>query len=649
VRRLTLLSLIGVALVLAWVVVGRAPDSDEPSTGRESWIHAPVGAETAAALEGRRPAPEPRGASSGTADDERVPVVQLDPAPWHLLARAEDQEKKPIPGATIAVWLSEGFRTEFLGEARTGEDGLVDFDLSALAKRTRNDLARVDLLGWAFAPGHYLRRGMPRTVGVLPRGSLEPGRWRMTFDLEKARIASGRVLDPQGAGLGSVDVTIPYAEALPKRLPPRVFTAPDGRYALPVDEPVRTCVTAQMRGFLRVDSDWFDPVGADVVVPDLRLEPMGTVPGVARFPDGSPVAGLTLAVWHSHFDAHTYVWTPRLGPIVARTDEEGRFTLALPSLDRSEAERPYKVQLGGPYDQRGIVLDSRANSHVLTFAPHRLRLQIEDELGVPLSGLGVSFEGKHGMTEAYSRGQTDGEGETSLFVSPGATGEIRFLAAGNRLFRRPLNVPAEGNESAHRIEVPDPRDLGALALRLEAPEGMPIERAELRISTADGIPLVTEAVGEGMARVPLPAGTYRGLIVARGLDWFPGSPSTVATQDIAPRFLITTGETLERTVVWTDTARLSVRARSRDGGEPVKWRTWVQGNSTKQEWLSWQRSISSPFGGELPWDETLYSSLFEPGAYVLHIEAEGHRPWQKDIRATAGRIEHIDVELERAR
>ena len=122
----------------------------------------------------------------------------------------------------------------------------------------------------------------------------------MDFELQKSRVAAGRVVDERGLGLASVEVSVgspgeqrtEYQEAL-------AFTAPDGRYVLPLAASGQSNVVADLRGYQRAASASFQPKGnGDVRVPDLALAPLPPVPGIARFADGSPVAGLTLTVWH---------------------------------------------------------------------------------------------------------------------------------------------------------------------------------------------------------------------------------------------------------------------------------------------------------------------------------------------------------------
>ena len=116
------------------------------------------------------------------------------------------------------------------------------------------------------------------------------------------------------------------------------FTAPDGRYVLPLTASEKSNVVAELRGYQRAASAWFDPKGtADVRVRDLALSPREPVPGIARFTDGAPVAGLTLTVWHGSLNAHPSAWSPSLGPMAARTDASGRFALALPPLPPDDA------------------------------------------------------------------------------------------------------------------------------------------------------------------------------------------------------------------------------------------------------------------------------------------------------------------------
>jgi hypothetical protein len=640
VRFVGLLALAAAALLVVLYFGGgewnftRAPARDTPA-GR------PAPAAETAALRGSRaggalPTP-PKG-------EKTTPRAEGDPAPWHLLARVNDDQGQAIAGATVTIWLARDQDYEFVREARTGAEGQVDLDLSVLVGRTRNHLARRRLLGWAFAPGHVLPSGMPCKIHWLFPNHVEPGVWRMDFELQKSRVAAGRVVDERGLGLASVQVSVGSPEEQrPDFLETSVFTAPDGRYVLPLTTTEKSNVVAAVRGYQRAASGWLQPKGTgDVRVPDLALAPLEPVPGIARFPDGSPVAGLTLTVWHGSLNPHGSTWSPSLGPITARTDASGRFALALPPLPPDE-EEPYRFVLEGRAGAMGIPLERDAKLHALTLPPHRLRVRVQDDRAAPLSGLELSFVA---LPPAWA--VTDAEGEASLFLSPGTVGEIHFLAAGNQLVRRAVNVPAEGNESVLRIEVPDVRDMGALDLRLTAPEGLAIPHAQLTIRSGV-VEITTEPLKDGRVRVPLPAGTYRGSLLARRLDWFPGSPATFASMDVPESFVIRGGTTLERTEAWTRTARLSVRAHPRELGEPVKWRTWLQRAGEKDQLILLETSPGDIAGEPLPWNELLYSSLVEPGAYVFHIDADGYRPWQREVQLTHAHLEHVDVELERAK
>ena len=229
---------------------------------------------------------------------------------------------------------------------------------------------------------------------------------------------------------------------------------------------------------------------------------------------------------------------------------------------------------------------------------------------------------------------TDAEGEASLFLAPGTVGEIQFLAAGNQLVRRAVTVPAEGNESVLLIAVPDVRDMGVLDLRLAAPEGLSIAHAQLTIRSA-GIEVVTEQLRNGSVRVPLPAGTYSGSLLARNLKWVPDAPATFASMDVVEPFVIRGGTTLERTEAWTRTARLSARVRPREPAEPVTWKAWLQPASGEDEPVLLKATEQDIAGEARPWNETLYSNLLEPGAYVFHLEAEGYQPWQREVEPYA--------------
>jgi len=99
----------------------------------------------------------------------------------------------------------------------------------------------------------------------------------------------------------------------------------------------------------------------------------------------------------------------------------------------------------------------------------------------------------------------------------------------------------------------------------------------------------------------------------------------------------------------TRTARLSVRARPSEPAEPVDWKARLQPASGKDEPVPLTATEPDVAGAPLPWNETLYSSLLEPGAYVFHVEAPGYQPWQREVQLTSGRLERIDVVLERAK
>lgn len=641
-RYVAVLALIAVALALVFIAW---PNLDAPSPGRRAEAKSTAAdLERATVLEsapGRASSPSPVAATVS----DQVGTPSAVPARWHLLARVRGEEGEGIAGATVALWLTDGTRYEFLRDAQTGPDGTVDVDLTSLASRTRNRLARQRIMGWAFVAGHASSRGEPVQSAVLSEESLEPGRWRMTLDVFKWPVIHGRIVDAEGRGLGFVHCRIAYEGEVPdERVYALAYSAPDGRFAVPnVSPTVRQLLLADLRGHRRARSAWFKPEDADVIVPDIRMELFERVPGMVRFPDGSPVVGLTLPVWRvdESLGGCMIPWRPDFAPIVVRTDDAGRFSLALSPLDSSEEDRPYQVQLRGRSERRGIELDWKAPSHVLTLQPHRLRVQIHDEQGVPLPGVGVAF---HGKPDVKSEGETDSDGETSLFPLPGSSGEIRFLAIGNQLVRRPVDIPRESNESVQRFTVSDPDDLGTLVVRLVSPDGLPIESAELQATTTDGITVAARWFCKGVAMVSLPAGTYVVSVRANLLPWFPEGRRLWSTQAFTTH-VVRAGETLDCAVLWTRTAGLSLLARPRGDAAAVLRTATLKAKDGKRHDFYWDRP-SDPTDARLPWHETVYAEdVFEPGDYTLVLETEDHAVVQRDVRLVHGKIEHVEVEL----
>ena len=151
---------------------------------------------------------------------------------------------------------------------------------------------------------------------------------------------------------------------------------------------------------------------------------------------------------------------------------------------------------------------------------------------------------------------------------------------------------------------------------------------------------------EGRVRVPLPAGTYQGRILARKLDWFPGSPAAFASMDLAQPFVVRGGATLELhgaldahgAVLRSGPPARGRRARGLEDLAAARRRQGRTGPPVDGHAGAGPRCVASR------WNESSIRTSSRPTPTCFASTPDGYLPWHRDVQLVHGRLEHVDVD-----
>jgi hypothetical protein len=555
--------------------------------------------------------------------DEPTPALPTIPAGADL--------GPPIAGARVDVWLEHPSDFERLGSGETGADGRVVFQLRALAWRSTSQLARARVHVEAYAPLHFASRFRLRDPEPLLDDELEPRALGFLVVLEAGRAARGRVLLPGGAPAPRAKVVSEGRSDL---------ADPDGRYALPLPAHGSLRVSASAPGYGPDELVLCETGGTeDVVLADLRLERLPTIPGVVRHEDGTPVADFSFVLVHQPRTRRHCEWTS--GGL--RTDERGCFEVPASTHEGGAgACDGYLLRLGDLRLHRLAVVDEeRDGALTVTLLPTLLFVTLLDERRVPLPGETVRVDGR-GCAFLPAEGVTDARGQVCLPVPSGARVRLLAVLAGGHVATAEFDVPEVGRASRCVLRAPPRGPLGRLALRARRADGRDPGAVRVTVLSPWGPPVATPRLRPAAPPLWLPAGTYNLSAVAVTLhdDWGPREVQIRTELELDSPVEVRPCETTTATLTLRKTAGLALVVSLPERGELPSGATCVledlDGRSLPPENLGrWLRA--SEVHGD-PTAPRIVPSLLEPGRYRVTFSAPGYRTFADTVVLEADRL-----------
>jgi len=276
---------------------------------------------------------------------ELQPVKEAEPEdsglrPASVSGLVRDEERNPLPGATLELVVGEGVSSGWPAEAqysgRTGQDGQY---------RIENINVFGDGSLTASAEGYVTQRTFDpaeKTISSLLLRRIEPG-GDYTFHFMLSPIGSvvaGRVVDSSRAPIAGARVEVADHRGLPTDLRWKqgamvTITDTEGRFS--IDLPGRgPCVLhVRKRGY---GSGYFPNIRANSKRLELVLYKGGTIAGRVMTRSGNPVIGTPIRAY-AEVEAGLWYGTPTV-----RTDENGEYRIEdLPDGFTYRVRLPYKL------------------------------------------------------------------------------------------------------------------------------------------------------------------------------------------------------------------------------------------------------------------------------------------------------------------
>ena len=603
--------------------------------------------------------------AGGDEFDARVePAPAAPSAECVLLGRVLDAAGDPIPGAVVYVdWR---FVSIDVPAAVADADGRVEVRVPGVVARRFRE-GEVRFKASATAEGFRQATRSVEVQGAMPDFASSYPDFRIT--LERGDEWLVRVVDDSGAGVrGHVVLSnVETGEETRGKLDGA------GVYRVPFDAEgfYYASVAAPGVGFRCLGPFALEP-GAHVDGGTVVVAETSRLSGIVRSPDGSPMPGLSVRAYPADVEgllARGFERIPRPGdsswsppapgaveglatcPGAAwgevRTDETGRFRF------RGLAPGQYELVtwLEGPV-RHGVF--PTGSSVELIDGRHILHGRVIDAEGLPVPGAEVSIlvESREELTVL------DASSPDGSFVFGVEPGKVSVTASALRApsASREIDFSTEPFVAAVELVLDFQAEMGQLDLRLVDDRGRPLSGLPIEafprlpdaMYVSNGIPV---GLRKGHPLSELPPGEYRLKLGGELFGLSDVGSSEPAYLSIERDITIRAGETTRVSLVVPRASRIEFGLRTWDPGDsPHFAEAWLETLKGGRRDLT---VFSERTGGSLTTSMALVmgsgqvSEPLEGGAYTLHIEAAGFRPFSQPVVLAPGEILPVEVKLSR--
>ncbi len=464
----------------------------------------------------------------------RDPLVWESQAAWSLEVWVQDREDaRPLPGATVRVWLTRPGVRQALCEGTSDDNGRVTFDVSAIDRvpPVLRAVSRLEVDG--SLPGWFPYReemgknpGEPETINIPAWPSATPRTTKITCRLSDEGQVRGRVLSAAGQPVAGAVVRLGTQQL-------QTLTRADGHFHLPVEQSVRAEVYVAHSRLGRYESEELDVVAdRETQLGDVALRAPARLTGRIVDRRGRPIPGLALT-----FKAHGFPMGGRYrrgSPYrtetersLGRTSADGRFALPVHASLLQAETRPHRLFR---LDAEGLtspslhlplerVWGSEQERGDIVIEHHLVRAIVALPDGTPVpkaeveAALWTSAAARRAQPDQPDVGtekiHTDATGHFKCWLGVGVTVRLRVLAQHAQPLESWVTAPAQTGVEELRLVVQPVSGASGIVVRGVGADGQDVENLSCVVQDSAGRVVTVRKEQATDVRLPLPPGRYR--------------------------------------------------------------------------------------------------------------------------------------------